>query len=149
MLIAHLITGLHPAGAENQLLHLILACDKQRFRHVVISLVEGGAIADQLRASGIEVHSLEMRRGLPSPSGLLRLGCLLRHYQPDVLHCWLYHACLMGFLGGRLAGIKPVIWGLRSANWGLRGYSLLTRLVVTACAKLSAFPDAIVVNSES
>jgi len=149
MLIVHLITGLQPGGAKNQLQQLVLASDKHRFRHVVISLLEGGSIASELKAAGIEVHSLGMRRGLPSPIGLVRLVRLLRRLQPQVLHCWLYHACLMGSLAARLAGGPRVIWGLRSANPGFRGYSLSTRAVVRLCAKLSFLPDAVVVNSES
>jgi glycosyltransferase involved in cell wall biosynthesis len=149
MLVVHLITGLQPSGAENQLQQLVLASDKHHFRHVVISLLEGGSIASELKAAGIEVHSLGMRRGLASPVGIVRLARLLRRLQPNVLHCWLYHACLMGSLAARLAGGPRVIWGLRSANPGFRGYSLSTRAVVRLCAKLSFLPDAVVVNSEA
>src|SRR5258708_7873899 len=149
MLIVHLITGLQPGGAENQLQQLVLASDNCRFRHTVISLLEGGAIASELKAAGIEVHSLGMKRGLPSPVGMVRLVRLLRRLRPDVLHCWLYHACLIGLAAGKLAGIPRVVWGLRSANPTLRGYGLTTRAVVRLCAKLSFLPDAVVVNSEA
>lgn len=149
MLIVHLITGLQCGGAENQLQQLVLASDSHRYRHVVISLLEGGAIASELKESGIEVHSLGMKGGSPSPVGMVRLVRLLRRLRPNVLHCWLYHACLMGLLGGRWAGIPRVIWGLRSANAGLRGYSLSTRAVVRLCARFSSLPDAVVVNSET
>lgn len=149
MLIVHLITGLQCGGAEILLQQLVLASDSRRFRHVVISLLEGGPIASELKAAGIEVYSLGMRRGVPSPAGIVRLVCLLRRLRPNVLHCWLYHACLMGLLGGRWSGIPRVIWGLQSANPGLRAYSLSTRAVVRLCAKFSSLPDAVVVNSET
>jgi glycosyltransferase involved in cell wall biosynthesis len=54
----------------------------------------------------------------------------------------------MGVISARFEGIQPVIWGLRSANPGLREYSLLTRAVVRLCAKLSSVPWAIILNSE-
>jgi glycosyltransferase involved in cell wall biosynthesis len=149
MLIIHLITGLQPGGAENQLQQLVLASDNCRFRHTVISILEGGAIASELKAAGIEVHSLGMKRGLPSPVGMVRLVRLLRRLRPDVLHCWLYHACLIGLAAGKLAGIPRVVWGLRSANPTLRGYGLTTRAVVRLCAKCSSIPDAVVANSET
>jgi glycosyltransferase involved in cell wall biosynthesis len=149
MLIVHLITGLQCGGAENQLQQLVLASDSRRFRHVVISLLEGGAIGFELKEAGIEVHSLGMKGGPPSPVGMVRLVRLLRRLRPNVLHCWLYHACLMGLLGGHWAGIPRVIWGLRSANAGLRGYSLWTRAVVRLCARFSSLPDAVVMNSET
>jgi glycosyltransferase involved in cell wall biosynthesis len=78
----------------------------------------------------------------------MRLRQSLRELQPDVLHCWLYHACLIGALSKRSAG-APVIWGLRSANRGLREYSWRTRAVVRLCARFSGRADRIVVNSET
>jgi len=148
MLILHLITGLECAGAENQLQQLVLACDKRHSHHMVVSILEGGSIAAELKTSGIEVHSLGMKSIFSSPVGIGRLVSLLRRFRPDVLHCWLYHGCLLGLLGARLAAIQRVIWGLRSANPGLRDYSVTTRAVVRLCAKFSSRPEAIVVNSE-
>src|SRR5260370_18590574 len=149
MLIVHLITGLQLGGAENQLQQLVLASDNCRFRHTVISILEGGTIASELKAASIEVHSLGMKRWLPSPVGMVRLVRLLRRLRPDVLHCWLYHACLLGLAAGKLAGIPRVVWGLRSANPTLRGYRLTTRAVVRLCAKWSSIPNAVVANSET
>lgn len=149
MLVLHLITELQCGGAESQLQQLVLHSDKGRFHHVVISLQEGGSIAAELEASGVEVHSLGLKRGLPSPAGLVRLVRLLRRLEPDVLHCWLYHGCLAGGVAARLADVPRMIWGLRSANAGLREYRFLTRRVVKLCAKLSFLPDAIIAISES
>src|SRR5260370_7491202 len=55
----------------------------------------------------------------------------------------------MGSLAARLGGGVRVMWGLRSANPGFRGYSLSTRAVVRLCAKLSRFPQTIILNSEA
>jgi len=147
MLLVHLITALRSGGTENHLEQFVLASDRRRFRHIVVSLVGGGEIASELKEAGIEVHSLGMKRGLPSVAGMVRLVRLLRRIKPDLLHCWLYHACLMGLLGGRLAGVPRLIWTIQSANPGLHGYKFLTRAVVRCCALLSFVPDAIVVNS--
>jgi glycosyltransferase involved in cell wall biosynthesis len=127
---------------------LILSSDPARFRHVVIALGEDGPIAQDLRAAGIEVRALGLKRGVPSPFALLQLISWLRHLKPDVLHCRLYHACLAGALSARLAGVPRMIWGLHSANDGLRDYSFLTRCVVRTCARLSFLPDAIVAVSQ-
>ncbi len=114
----------------------------------MISIEEGGSIADELKTAGIEVYSLGLRRGAPSPLGLVRLVRLLRRFKPDVLHCWLYHGCLAGALGARLAGVPKMIWGLRSANPALRSYGLFKRGIVRLCAKLSSLPDATVAISQ-
>src|SRR5262249_42345273 len=149
MLILHLITGLERGGAEGQLRELILHSDQRRFRHVVISIKENGEIGAELESAGVEVHALQLRGRFPSPIGLAPLVPLLRRLNPDVLHCWLYHGCLVGALGAPLAGIRRMIWGLRSANPELHGYRLLTRSVVRLCARLSSRASVIVVNSEN
>ena len=148
MVIAHLITNVGIGGTENQLQQLVLASHKERFRHIVISMTEGGVISAELKAAGMEVYSVGMIRGVLSPFGLIRLIRLLRRLKPDVLHCWLYHACLLGFFATRVVHVDRLIWALRSANPEFRSYSMQTRGVIRLCARLSAVPDALIVNSE-
>ena len=149
MVIAHLITSLGCGGAENQMQQLVLASRKGQSRHIVISLTEGGLISSELKEVGVEVHSVGMKRGVWSPRGLFRLIRLLHRLKPDVLHCWLYHACLLGLFATRIVHVNALIWALRSANPGLHSYSMQTKAVVRLCARLSAVPDAIIVNSET
>jgi glycosyltransferase involved in cell wall biosynthesis len=149
MLIVHLITELERGGAEGQLYELVSHSDKSRFRHIVISLQDGGGIATQLLSAGIEVYSLGLRKTLPSPWAYMRLVRLLRNLKPDVLHCWLYHGCLAGALSARAGGVKRMIWGLRSANPGLKGYSSGMRTLIRLCAKFSRCAWMIVANSET
>lgn len=149
MVIAHLITSLGCGGAENQMQQLVLASRDGHSRHIVISLTEGGLISSELKEVGVEVHSLGMKRGVWSPGGLVRLIRLLRRLKPDALHCWLYHACLLGLFATRFVHVNALIWALRSANPGLHSYSMQTKAVIRLCARLSAVPDAIIVNSET
>src|SRR5579884_394563 len=149
MVVVHLITCLLCGGSEKQLQQVILASDHERFRHIVIQLREDGPLAPELRAAGIEVHSLGMRPGFPSLIGMMRLVHLLRNCKPDLLHCWLYHACLMGLIGGSLVGVPRILWGLRTAHLGLRDFTFMTRCVIRLCASLSGFTEGIVVNSEA
>lgn len=149
MLIVHLITELASGGAETQLQHLVLASAGSRFRHAVIVLGEGGAISDELKVAGVEVHILRMRRGQRILSGIGQLVRHIRRLKPDVLHCWLYHACLLGVFAGLMARKTRVIWGLRAAHDELGVFSPLTRIIVRLCAFLSACPRVIVVNSNA
>jgi glycosyltransferase involved in cell wall biosynthesis len=149
MLILHLITSLQCGGAENQLEQLILHSNRHRVRHIVISIKEGGQVWAELEGAGVKVYSLGLKGRFPSPFGLVRLVRLIRRFSPDVLHCWLYHGCLLGALGAPFAGVRKMIWGLRSANAGLQGYSLVTRTVVRLCSRLSSRASVILVNSES
>src|SRR5262249_54467993 len=103
----------------------------------------------ELKAANVEVYSLGAGGHLPSPYLLSRCVQLARGVEADVMHCWLYHACLLGAFAAPKAGIPRLIWGVRSANAGLHGYRLSTRFVVGVCDRLSASPAAIVANSQA
>lgn len=147
--VAHLITDLGLGGAETQLHKLVLASNGPEFEHLVISMTKIGPLGESLRATGVEVLSLGMTRGMPTPAGLFRLRRFLASRKPDVLQCWLYHSCLLGILAGRFAAVPRIVWCLRSANDGLAGYGFQTRAVVRLCGLLSSLPDAIIPNSEA
>ncbi|HEX6039718.1 glycosyltransferase [Longimicrobium sp.] len=144
--VVHLITGLNRGGAEMFLARLVGGLDRGRFRNVVVSLTDEGDVAPFIRAAGVPVHALGMRRGVPGPGALVRLVALLRRERPDVLQTWLYHADLAGLLAGRVAGVPAVAWNLRCSDTaGAGGPSLLLR----ALRALSSRPDVVVVNSRT
>lgn len=161
--ILHLITGLGLGGAETWLARLLERLPLDRFDCRVASLLElsGGpeghaALAGRIRAAGVPVQSLGLRRGafgLPGTSGLagfLRLTSLLRQWRPQVVQTWLYHADLLGLLAARASGCGAAVsWGLRSGYMDFSRYGLGTRLTVRACAALSAWPEAVTVNSQA
>lgn len=147
--VVHLITTLDVGGAEMALSRLLPALDRRRVESRVVSMTAVGPVGDVLRAAGIGVDTLAMRRGRPTPGALLRLVRLLRAWQPDVLQTWLYHADLLGAMAARLARVPRLAWNIRSADMQWQHYGRLSRLTQGACARLSAWPDVIVVNSEA
>src|SRR5260370_39926725 len=82
--IVHLITGLETGGAERMLSRLVRRTDRDRFRSVVVSITDAGILGPSLRKAGIELVSLEMRRGMPDPSNLLRLARMPRKLDPHI-----------------------------------------------------------------
>ena len=54
-----------------------------------------GPMGLEARSQGIRTESLDMRRGVPDPRGLIRLVRLVRAWKPDVLHSHMVHANLM------------------------------------------------------
>ncbi len=147
--VMHLITGLNTGGAERTLFSLVRHSDTGRHGHSVVSLTDKGPVAGDLDAASVPVHALGMRRGVPSLFGLVRLVRLLRQTKPDIFQCWLYHANLLGVIAGKLAGVPHIIWGVRSSNPTPKTYPLLTQWVIRIGARLSRFPDTIVVVSEA
>lgn len=145
--IVHVITDLGAGGAERMLLRLVTR--STRFRHIVVSLTRGGALAPALRNAGIAVYELGMRRGIFSTAAMFKLARIIRRERPALVQTWLYHADLIGLLAARLAAFRPLAWNLRCSNMDLGRYRWTTRLVVKVLAGLSAQPAAVVVNSHA
>lgn len=149
MRVLHLISGLSTGGTEMMLHRLLRDTDRTAAESMVVSLTAGGAMADSIRSLGVPVQSLDMRRGMPNPLAALRLVSILRRFRPDVLQTWLYHADLLGLVAGRLAGVPVITWNIRCSTMDERYRRGAGGMVVRLLAKLSRWPDAIVVNSTS
>jgi glycosyltransferase involved in cell wall biosynthesis len=128
--VAHVISGLEVGGAEMALVGLIRS-SAPALHAEVFSMTRGGPLADRLRGTGVPVHELGMRRGLPDPRALWSLARKLRRTRPDVVQTWMYHADLFGGLAAVAAGI-PAVWGLHHTSLdgggGKAGTSALVRL---------------------
>ncbi len=151
MKILHIITGLDVGGAETMLYRLATNMDSTRFTSRVVSLIEPGAMGDKLTAAGVPVDSLGMQRGVPSPTGLVKLIRIIRDWRPDMIQTWLYHADLAGLIAAKLAfpfkNRPKVAWNIRCSYMALEEYRRMTGVTLKACAALSGFPDAVVTNS--
>ena len=152
MKVLHVITGLQTGGAERMLANLCIASRHAGGSPVVVALCPGGSQSERLRDAGVTVHSLGMKKGVPSVGGLVRLARLLRRECPDVVQSWMYHADLYGLLALWLSGRRRqtrLFWGVRCSDMDLRRYGIILRLTVRLCAWLSRSVDGIVVNSRA
>ena len=147
--VTHLITTLNIGGTEMMLYRLLRSLEAEHIRNRVVSLVPPGPVGEMVAALGVPVATLEMQHGQPSPRALLALVRLLRTEKPHILQTWLYHADLLGLLAGRLAGVKNILWSVRSSNMDMSRYRRLSGLTVRACAALSSLPQAVVINSQA
>jgi glycosyltransferase involved in cell wall biosynthesis len=89
------ITGLELGGAEVQLWHLCRGLAARGWSSQVVSLIEPGPVAARLRADGIEVGSLAMRRGVPSPLAIASLARWISAADPALVHSHMFHANLL------------------------------------------------------
>lgn len=145
--VVHVITGLGTGGAELVLARLLDGSDRARYRWSVISLTTVGEVGERLRASGWSVRHL----GMSAPTvgtGMARLVRWLRRDRPDVVQTWMYHADLVGGVAARLAGVRHVVWNLRTGR--PETLPRRTRLVVRVGAGASRrLPTAIVCGSHA
>jgi glycosyltransferase involved in cell wall biosynthesis len=147
--VTHVITALGTGGAEMMLYRLLRYSEGAEFEHQVVSMRGIGPVGEKIRALGIPVRALGMRRGVPNPLGLLRLARWLNQDPPDVVQSWMYQADLVGGLAARLAGGAPVVWGIHSAHLDPRSVKRSKIWIVRACAWSSRWlPTRIVCCSE-
>jgi glycosyltransferase involved in cell wall biosynthesis len=145
--ICHLITGLDTGGAERSLVNLVTAMNRDEFDNEVITLLKPGPMAQTLTQAGIPVISMDIHRDRPNPAALLSLIRHLRAKKPAILQTWLYHADFFGSIAAFFARPKHVLWNLRSSEIDEHGIPRSTRCLARVLARLSRWPDAIVVNS--
>lgn len=145
--VLHVITGLEVGGAEMALYRLILESRDSEYTHTVIALTSEGGLRRRFVDSGINVIVLDIRH---SPvSQIWRLYRLVRALRPDIVQTWLYHADFFGGLAARMAGIRNVIWGLRTTDVD-GGCARATSLLRQLCASLSSrVPHTIVCVAEA
>jgi len=147
--IVHLITDLSTGGAQSMLLRLLERTDRDRFAPSVVYLTGDPAMAARVAALDVDVHHVPMRPAMPNPLRAWQLWRLLRRERPQILQTWLYHADLLGLATGRLAGVPHIVWNIRCAQTDERYLTGRNGMVVRALARLSALPDAVVVNSHA
>lgn len=98
------------------LYRLLSRTDRENFEPSVVSLTDLGPVSEKIRALGVPMRALGMRRGIPDPSGIVRLSSWLRSNPPDVVQTWMYHENLIGGMAAKLAGGFPVVWGIHNSN---------------------------------
>ncbi|WP_256584453.1 glycosyltransferase [Pseudomonas sp. SWI6] len=115
--VLHVIVGLNVGGAELMLKRLIESQKKlPGYVHSVISLTDPGVIGPQLISQGISVRCLGMKGLLGLPKAFFCLLTEMRKFRPDIVQTWMYHADFLGGLAARLAGVRSVIWGVRTTD---------------------------------
>jgi glycosyltransferase involved in cell wall biosynthesis len=147
--VIHIITSLRADGAQMMLYKLLAQMPPRRFESLVISLSDGGELAQEIIALGVPVCTLNMKPGTPSPTGLLRLVRAVREFQPDLLQGWMYHGNLAAQLAAFLSRWPPVIWNIRGSHYRLRDEKKLTAAAIWLGGKLSGLPTKIINNSSS
>lgn len=134
--LVHVITGLNTGGAEIMLYKTAAFADRAKFSVSVVSMLPEGPVAEKLKAIGVPVLSLGMKKGLPNPASVFALRRYLRRGRADIVQTWMYHANLLGGLAARLAGV-PCVWGMHHSNLSPEVNRPRTVAVAKLCGLLS------------
>jgi glycosyltransferase involved in cell wall biosynthesis len=95
MKILLLSTSMGMGGADKLLLTAARTLQSAGHEVRIVSLTALGPMGLQAQSFGIPTESLNMRRGVPDPRGLVQLAKLVRAWRPDVVHSHMVHANLM------------------------------------------------------
>lgn len=146
--VLNVITGLGVGGAEATLVRLATAAHARGMPQYVVSLSGRGHYADVLEDNGIQVTPLGITSLAKVPWALGRLAAIVNRWSPKVIHGWMYHGNVMAALAHRMArrsDSRKLLWNLRASNMDEERYGSIQRWG----ARLSAWPDLIIANSES
>ena len=143
--VLHIIPNLGQGGAERQLIELL----NENNTHEVCQLLQKGYYDKYLSDKGTIIYNLNMKRKLPDIRAFYKLNSIISISKPDIIHCWMYHSCLLEVLLRKLGRNRniPVIWGLRCSNMDVKYYSLQLKLIIKACSYFSSKPNIIINNS--
>ena len=146
--VLHVITCLHTGGAEMMLYKILSGMNRKRFKPLVISLIDGGPVKEKIERLNIQVYSLGMRHGIPTPAAIWRLQNLVRKFQPDLIQGWMYHGNIAAWLGRKMyGGHLPLYWNVRHSFYGIRYEKRLTRILIRWGSYLSAHVKTVIYNS--
>lgn len=148
--VLHVITSLMTGGAEITLQKLVLAMRPLGYDSTVISLSQPSRIGEELQAAGVPVVTLGSRGGLLLPSHILSLLRAARRSRPQVIHCWMYRANLIGHALARSmpeSSRPALVTSVRGALDAPGHEKASVRVARRIDAWLSGAADAIVFNS--
>lgn len=148
MIVLHIITAMNVGGAETMLCKYLENDNADGTKHVVLSLMKPGPKAAGIKALGIPVYTLGMKRWFPGPLEALRLVRLVNIIRPDLLHGWMYHGNLAASVAHfASASNVPLVWNVRHSLADPKKESWRTRWLLKLSAAISRRPSAIIYNS--
>lgn len=139
-------------GAERMLQRVVRHGNTSEFEHLVLSIKNFQAVAQELAAEGIDVQSLDVQTDYYKlPKAVLQLASRIRKFQPDVIQSWMYMADFFGSIASCLASPStPMIWTIRHSTLDPKIDSRALRGCAAGCARLSRrVPSKIILNSHA
>jgi glycosyltransferase involved in cell wall biosynthesis len=146
--ILHIITSTDPGGAETTLFHFV-SHKSDRFNHQVISLAPLGAVGKKIAQIGVPTSSMNFSNRMGDFLSFPRLVTAIRCSSVDLVHCWMYHANLLGGLAAGITGI-PSLWHIHHYDLNPELLKKSTILVARLGARFSnRLPQRIIYCADS
>ena len=124
---------------------LLEILDGELFDSVVVSLMGGeSVIRERIEALGVQVYSLDMWPGRPTPAAVWRLVRRVHQLRPNLIQGWMSHGNLATILAATsLLRQIPIVWSAHRTIYDLKADKKLAQVVIRVLALLSAWPERI------
>lgn len=126
-------TSLMGGGAERQVFLLARGLRARGHAVAVVSMLAPENYVPELKALGIPLSDLGMRRGVTDPRALTRLAGVVRRWRPDVVHSHMVHANLLARLVRLLAPVPVEVSTAHNLTEGARWREIAYRLTDPLC----------------
>ncbi len=107
-------------GADSQLLSAAQELRRRGHEIFIVSMTPLGPMGLEARKVGLFTESLQMRRGVPDPRGLVRLARFVRSWRPDIVHSHMVHANLLARALRFLAPVPALVSTIHNIDEGGR-----------------------------
>ncbi len=149
MKILFLIRALNQGGAQRQLITTASALQKRGYNTSVCVFYAGGSLDDELRKTGVPLHSLEKKNRRDIIRFFISLLGYVKKERPDIIHSYLDVGNILSALIKIFMPKIRIIWGIRSSNMDMKQYDWLWRTAGFVEKHLAGLADLIIVNSKA
>lgn len=130
---------------------LVFATSKKEYDVLVLTLIDGGIIKEEMVKHGIKVESVNIRKSNPFSIiiGCIKLILYVNRYKPDALISWMYHCNFLVSLCSLLFNFNCLFfWNIRASLHAFKKEKLSLKLVIWLNKIFSHIPDKIIINSK-
>ncbi len=141
--VFYLITGLNPGGAENMLKKIIFKMYLDKYEISVCTITNIGSISKLIKPYVKNIYYLNVQNLFDRIKAVIKLRKIIRKEKPDILHCFMIHANLLG----RIASIGLNIKVVSSIRVKLKQKKYLPLLIIDRLTQ--SLVDIYIVNSKA
>ncbi len=106
--ILYIINSLELGGAEQIFFNIL----KNKKNILIITLVSEGYFGNKLKNKGYNLINLNMKKNIFIIFKIFRLIQIIKKYNPEIVHSWLYHSNLIGGIASKISGVKQIFWSI-------------------------------------
>lgn len=151
--IAYVLPNIEAGGAEGHLLSLVRRLDRSRFSPFLVTTAGGGSLYESFRSllPVSVIGDTRQARARPPKNPFAHLQAIrdlagsFRAHSPDIVHCYLPAANVLGPIAARRAGIPRVVVSKRSLPDYKKGHPFLKGLESWG----NLLSDVVMVNSDA